>query len=121
MKILVVEPDTTSLASLQRFLIGEGHSVVPAMSSEGALRQAGRTVFDAVLMSVTPEGRDAVEMLREFKQVDAGLPVIMLADPATAEKAVDAFKAGALDVLLKPLNLEYLKDNVLTRVTVRSV
>lgn len=120
MKILVLEPDTASLATLQGFLLSAGHTAVPALSSDNALRQAGRTVYDVVLMSVTPEGRDAVEMLREFKQVDAHLPVVMMADASTAEKAVEAFKAGALDVLLKPLNFEYLQHSVLTKVPVRS-
>lgn len=44
--------------------------------------------------------------MRAFQERDADLPVIMLTAYGTVETAVEAMKAGAVDYLCKPLDLQ---------------
>src|SRR5205814_10651209 len=50
-----------------------------------------------------------LEVLRETKQADAAIPVLLLTAYGSVEEAVAAMKEGAFDFLQKPVDLEHLK------------
>jgi DNA-binding NtrC family response regulator len=54
-------------------------------------------------------GASWLDVLRETKQADATIPVILLTAFGSVEEAVTAMKEGAFDFLQKPVDLDHLK------------
>src|SRR5258708_9213188 len=54
-------------------------------------------------------GAAGLDVLRETKQADATIPVLLLTAYGSVEEAVAAMKEGAFDFLQKPVDLEHLK------------
>src|SRR6266850_1575692 len=54
-------------------------------------------------------GASGLDVLRETKQADAAIPVLLLTAYGSVEDAVAAMKEGAFDFLQKPVDLEHLK------------
>src|SRR5437016_10183515 len=67
-----------------------------------------------VLLDLRLGDVDGLETLRQVKSLDPSLPVIMMTAYGSVETAVRAMKAGALDYVQKPMDLEEL-ELVVTR------
>jgi two-component system cell cycle sensor histidine kinase/response regulator CckA len=106
--VLVVDPDATDLAFVERFLTSRGHAVINAESSELALRLANQTTFDAVLCNarlVDHEGARIAAMLRNASGCERSRFVLSLAAPD--EAPMDAID-GAL-LVHRPYDVEELR------------
>ncbi len=71
-----------------------------------------RELPDAVILNVRLPDMSGLEAYRQIRQIDARLPVIIITAHGTTETAIEAMKLGAFDYLLKPLDLEQLRDVV---------
>jgi two-component system, OmpR family, response regulator CpxR len=65
-----------------------------------------------VVLDVLMPGRGGVETLRELKQLQPILEVIMLTGNATVESAVEGMKLGAFDYLMKPCDTKELVEKI---------
>ncbi|PKM93009.1 MAG: hypothetical protein CVU80_00425 [Elusimicrobia bacterium HGW-Elusimicrobia-4] len=115
MKILVVDDDTEIKELLKNFLESDGHTVVLIDKGEPAIKTVLNETFAMILLDVNLPDIDGIELLKKIRKVDAELPVVMITGFKDAEKVIAAFREGAVDCLLKPLNFEYLKTSVLNR------
>jgi DNA-binding NtrC family response regulator len=107
--ILIVDDEDIHARALARFLGGRGHACEVATSAPAA-REALRVVRPhLVLLDLRLGDTDGLELLAEIKAGDAGLPVIMMTAYGSVETAVRAMKAGALDYVQKPMDLEELE------------
>jgi len=70
-------------------------------------QQEGCVVADAQLSSITP-----IELLDEMVGRRIYLPVIFLSEPEAFRLAIEAIKAGAFDVMMKPVPSEELLDRI---------
>ena len=112
--ILIVDDEEIHARALGRFLAGRGH-VCEVATTAAAAHEALRTVRPhLVLLDLRLGDTDGLDVLRELKAVDPALPVIMMIAYGSVETAVRAMKAGALDYLQKPMDLEEL-ELVVTR------
>ncbi len=62
-----------------------------------------------VVTDLKMPGASGLEVLRESKQADSTIPVILLTAYGSVEEAVSAMKEGAFDFIQKPVDLEHLK------------
>src|SRR3989454_351813 len=62
-----------------------------------------------VITDLKMPGASGLDVLRETKQADAAIPVLLLTAYGSVEEAVAAMKEGAFDFLQKPVDLEHLK------------
>jgi DNA-binding NtrC family response regulator len=62
-----------------------------------------------VITDLKMPGASGLDVLRETKQADATIPVILLTAFGSVEEAVAAMKEGAFDFLQKPVDLDHLK------------
>ena len=115
--ILVVD-DQPEVCSFLASVLGEkGFGVLTAHTPEQALA-AFRTQHEAlglVLLdlSLTAGRSDGLDVLRQMKAVDPGVPAIILTGKGTIRRAVEAIKLGAADFLEKDLYLaEHLEVSV---------
>ncbi len=62
-----------------------------------------------VITDLKMPGASGLDVLRETKQADATIPVLLLTAYGSVEEAVAAMKEGAFDFLQKPVDLDHLK------------
>ena len=115
MKILVVDDDAEIRELLKIFLESNGHTVVLIDKGAPVIKAVLNETFALVLLDVNLPDIGGIELLEKIHKVDAELPVVMITGFKDAEKVITAFRAGAVDCVLKPLNFEYLKTSVLNR------
>lgn len=115
MKILVVDDDAEARELLKVFLESEGHNVVLLEKGEQVVKTVLQEQFALVLLDIHLPDIDGIELLKRIHKVDSKLPVMMITGFKEAEKVISAFREGAVDCVLKPLNFEYLKSSILSR------
>jgi len=105
-RILVVDDEPGVRAALEGILGDEGFVVECAESGEEGLDRMTAGDFDAVLLDIWLPGDDGLETLRQLRERNLDLAVVMISGHGTIETAVRATKLGAFDFIEKPLSLE---------------
>src|SRR4029078_4518995 len=99
--VLVVDDEQLIRWSLAQRLKSEGYQVVEASQGRDALDRV-REGVDLVLLDYKLPDIDGVTVLREIKEHDADVFVILLTAYATVDTAVEAMKIGAYHFANKP-------------------
>ena len=107
-KILIVDDEANTLASLSRAFRLAGHEAVVCDNAARALELALAQPFDLILSDVVMPRRDGLALLEDLKNAGVAAPVVMMSGQAHIEMAVRATRLGALDFLEKPLSTEKL-------------
>ncbi|MGA9586126.1 MAG: sigma-54 dependent transcriptional regulator [Terracidiphilus sp.] len=102
-KILIVDDEANTLASLSRAFRLAGHEAVVCDNVTRALELAQAQAFDLILSDVVMPKRDGLALLQDLKNAGVATPVVMMSGQAHIEMAVRATRLGALDFLEKPL------------------
>ena len=112
--ILLVEDDMEVRRYLEMALKCHGYSVETAQDGEEAVTclHESRSRISAVLLDIMMPRKDGFETLREIRQIDQDIPVIMISGAASPLNVVEAMKLGATDFLGKPVNNEDLRKAV---------
>jgi DNA-binding NtrC family response regulator len=108
-KILVVDDEANMLALFRKVLGKEGYQVEAVSSGVEALNQLEKQWFDLVISDLKMPGLDGLELLKKVKEMNPGLPFIVLTAYGTVDSAVAAMKEGAYDYLTKPINNDEIK------------
>jgi two-component system nitrogen regulation response regulator NtrX len=109
--VFIVDDEKNIRRTVRMVLEGEGFAVEEASSGEEALARLPDIGADVMLLDVQLpgiSGLDAIERLAKLKALDPPPTVIMISGHATLADAVRAVKAGAYDILEKPLDRERL-------------
>ncbi len=107
-RILIVDDDQTTLASLARAFRLAGMEAVVCDNASRAVSLVKNDRFDLVLSDVVMPGKDGLALLEELRDAGLSTPVIMVSGQATIDMAVRATKLGAVDFLEKPLSVDKL-------------
>jgi two-component system, NtrC family, response regulator AtoC len=112
--ILVGEDEPEVRGYLEMALKCLGYSVELADDGDEVLSclQAERQDIAAVLLDNIMPNRDGMDTLREIRQFNADLPVIMISGAASPIHIVSAMKNGATDFLSKPVVHEDLRKAI---------
>ena len=119
-KILVAEDDPNMVSVLSEVLRDANGHVISANNAERALELIKTESPDLVLADIEmPEGRPrGLDLLRQAKDFNAGIAVIMITGNATKDRAIEALRLGAQDFIEKPFRVDELMrrvDNALLR------
>ena len=106
-RILVVESDKATCELLHYLLEGEGYEVSQAHSYTEALSEVERGRFDLLLVDITMEEIDGLEMLRRIQSSSNGAVCIVIAGRCSLKTALEAVRHQAADYLSKPLQDPY--------------
>jgi len=113
--ILVVDDERHGLLAMQQLLSGPDRNVVAVGSGKEALRQILRTEFALILLDIRmPEmdGFEAATLIRKLKR-SRHTPIIFLtAALEDAQSVFRGYEIGAVDYILKPVNIDILKSKV---------
>lgn len=114
MTILLVDDDPAVLRALARTLRARGYEVLTAGNGEEAVHQIGQRPFDVILSDIGMPGMDGIQLLREVREHDLNVPVILITGEPAVRTAVQALEYGAFHYLTKPIANEAL-ENVLDK------
>lgn len=101
--LLLVDDDRHVLESMTDWLRHQGFEVVPAAGYRTALSHLDTRQPDLLLADVRLGDGDGFDLLAYCRQKYPSLPVILLTGYGTVETCVEALRAGAFDLLTKPL------------------
>jgi DNA-binding NtrC family response regulator len=110
--ILVVDDETEIREGLELLLTSEGYEVDPADCARAAFERLEARPYDLVLLDVSLPDRNGIEMLRELRQRDPQVVVILITAYGSIDMARAAFKNGALDYITKPWSNDELLAQV---------
>ncbi len=110
--ILIVDDEASIRESLQTLLELEGFSVETAATGEEGLAKIAEQPMDLVLLDFALPDRNGLEILRDIRDRDPDLGVIMITAYGTVENAVAAMQAGATNFIQKPWDNEKLLADV---------
>src|SRR6202521_1886020 len=100
--ILVVDDESEIREGLELLLTGEGYGVSSAETAASGLAKLEEQPFDLLLLDVSLPDRNGLELLREIRQRDPQLSVVLITAYGSIEMARAAFKSGAMDYITKP-------------------
>jgi DNA-binding response OmpR family regulator len=108
-KILVVDDDAIVLNLLKRFLEKKNYEVLTAANGLEAMEQVRKEAPRIVLLDIYMPRKSGLEVLKEIKEFNPDIGVIMVT--AVTDEAVgrSALTMGAFDYILKPFDLDYLE------------
>lgn len=106
--VLIVEDEEIIRESLREVLVGETYEVCEAGLVADALKHARGRDFDVAICDVQLPDGDGIALLKRLHQMNPHTCILIITAYATVENAVDAFKAGAFDYLVKPVIFEDL-------------
>jgi DNA-binding NtrC family response regulator len=107
--ILLVEDKSELRAMLRKALERAGYDVDDAADGSSAVQKIRARRYLLVLTDLKLPGKSGLDVLRESKQADPTVPVILITAFGSIEEAVTAMKDGAFDFIQKPVDLEHLK------------
>jgi len=116
MRILVIDDDPSVLETLKAFFAKDGHDVICVGTAREGRRLALVEQPDLVLLDIRLPDINGVELLRQLKEIDREMAVVMITAYKDAEKVIDSFRAGAFDCLLKPFNFDYLANSIVAHI-----
>lgn len=110
--VLIVEDEQIIRSTLCEFLLGEGYHVAEAATVADALTIARARDFHVAVCDVQLPDGDGIALLRSLHKINPSTFILIITAYATVENAVDAFKAGAFDYLVKPVIFEDLEHKL---------
>ena len=115
--ILIGDDNKSGLLSLELLLEKEFGRIETVSRPDRILSAIGRHKVDLVLLDMNfsagvNSGNEGLYWLQRIREVEPGLPVVMLTDYGDVDLAVKSLKRGAADVVLKPWDNENLIGNI---------
>ena len=101
--LLLVDDDRHLLESMADWLREQGYQVDTAGTAAAATQAIERKPFDLILVDVRLGDGDGFEVLQFARNERPQSIVILITGYGTVETAVEAIRAGAFDLLTKPL------------------
>lgn len=114
--ILIIDDTPTSLRVAVEYMEALGFRVLIAQDGPEGLQRAALVRPDLILLDVMMPGIDGLETCRRLKENAAtwDIPVIFMTSLAEPEAKVAGFRAGAVDYVSKPLQIDELAARVTT-------
>ncbi len=107
-RILVVDDDEFVREALSAALQSQGYDVLEASRLDTGLKLFSTESCNAAIVDyLLPDGT-ALELIPQFKAIDAIIPVIVMTGHGSIDLAVQAIKLGAEQFLTKPVELDVM-------------
>ncbi len=108
-KILVVDDENSMRELLVILLRREGYQVEQADNGAAGLDKILTTGFDLVISDIQMPKMTGIELLRQIRQREIEVTVLMITAFSSTEEAVEAMKLGAYDYITKPFKNDEIR------------
>ncbi len=116
-KLLVADDEQKICRLLETFFAERGFEVLLAHDGKTAISCIRSERPHLVFLDLHMPGGNGLDVLREAKAVDPAMKVIVITAIEDEETIKKARLLGASDYVIKPFSLDYLKEEVLTKVS----
>jgi len=117
--VLIIDDEAEIRESLETLLELEGYSVETANDGEEGLSKMELRPFDLVLLDFALPDRNGLEILKDIRERDPNMAVIMITAYGTVDNAVKAMQGGAQNFVQKPWDNDKLLADIRTAVSSR--
>ncbi|MBI4457319.1 MAG: response regulator [Acidobacteria bacterium] len=108
-KILVVDDDPVIVDLLKQFLERKNYAVVTASDGLEALENVRQESPKVVLLDIWMPSKSGLQVLKEIKEYNKDIGVIMVTGVTDEEIGRAALTMGAFDYIIKPFDFDYLE------------
>ncbi len=108
-RVLIVDDEPEIVSLLQEFLTLKSYTVSTAGDGPEALRLVKAERPHVVLLDIRLPTMNGLETLRQIREIDREVAVIMVTGINEEATGQAALKLGARDYLTKPVDLRYLE------------
>lgn len=116
--VLLIDDDIAVRTSLSLLLKGAGFEIATATGGKEALVAAKAENLQLIILdlnfSLATSGKEGMDLLREIREFNATVPIILITGWGTIELAVQGMKLGANDFINKPWTNDHLLQSVNT-------
>ncbi|MDH4223430.1 MAG: sigma-54 dependent transcriptional regulator [candidate division Zixibacteria bacterium] len=107
-QILLIEDDTKICDSINNYFNSEQIKLHTIFDGKVALETINHLKPDLVLLDINLPNLSGVEILKEIKERDIRIPVIVITGYISTAVAIETMKEGAYEFVTKPFQLEKL-------------
>ncbi|MCL5237167.1 MAG: response regulator [Nitrospirae bacterium] len=108
-KVLVIDDEADMAAALKESLKRFGFDPMVYHDAADALSELNLNDFSLIVTDMKMPKMSGLEFLKEVRDRNIFVPVIVVTGYGTVENAVDAMKLGATDYIIKPFSFEVLR------------
>jgi DNA-binding NtrC family response regulator len=112
-RLLVVDDEPLILEVLTEHFKGD-YDVETALNGADALGAILRSRPDVVMLDINMPRMNGVQVLKDIKQIDDSIAVIMVTANEQVAMAADALRSGAFGYVPKPFDFRYLDHMLAT-------
>jgi DNA-binding NtrC family response regulator len=109
-KLLVIDDEAGIRFSVQQIFRSESIQVLAAESGREGLELIRTESPDVVLLDIRLGHQSGLSLLEEIHQLDSKCLVVLITGHGNTDTAIDAMKRGAFDYLVKPLDVNQLRQ-----------
>ena len=108
---LLIEDDTHERAAIRRALRNDIQTLLECETAEEAIRRLDQSPseFDVIISDFKLPGMDGLTFFRTLRRMKCSSPFILLTGNGSEQTAIEAFKAGVDDYLIKATQSGYLE------------
>ena len=107
-RLLVVDDEEAIRNAVLKFLVLQGYEVLVAATGEEALTLLQRQKITGILLDVNLPGTNGIDLVPRILELEPAVAILMLTAVNDATAAALCMQRGALDYLLKPIDLVHL-------------
>jgi DNA-binding NtrC family response regulator len=119
--LLVIDDNNRVLSSLGKIFGTLGFTVHTASSAAEGLAWLSQQQPDVILLDLNLPDQWGFEVFQQIHRLNARIPVIIFTGHGTTETAIEAMKLGAYDYLVKPADVDTLKELVTRAASIRQL
>jgi putative two-component system response regulator len=106
--LLVVDDEETIRNAVRKYLVQQGYEVILAATGEEALAALERQKVTGILLDVNLPGTNGIDLVPRIMELEPSVALLMLTAVNDATSAALCMQRGALDYLIKPIDLAHL-------------
>ena len=104
-RVLVVDDEESIRLALGKFLRSRGYDVTTVNDGAAAIESLRQARFDAMLCDVRMPGMTGIAVVARALEIHPDLAILMITAVSDAPTATEALANGAMDYLMKPVEL----------------
>ncbi len=111
-KVLLIDDEIEFVETLAERLELRGYISKIAGDGESGISRLANESFDVAILDLMMPGLSGLDTLRQIKEIDKTLPVIMLTGHGSTKDGMEGMRMGAFDFLMKPLDINDLLEKI---------
>jgi two-component system nitrogen regulation response regulator GlnG len=106
--LLLIDDDPEFADQVAHSFPARANRVQIAHTGAQGLDRVAAELPDVILLRLHLPDQSGLDVLRQFRQMDARIPIVLVTAIRSADSAIEAMRQGAYDYLVKPLDLQKL-------------